>query len=1161
MNMINTKKLQELIDNNKRQFEGLLPEIIKRLIINSCPDISKIRIPDKDDIWAPGFDGVIECSSQTRFVPKGTSVWEFGTTKNAMAKLDSDYHKRTNNSLGIDKKSTAFILVIPQVWTFDRSITEWENEHCDWKEVRVYDASVICDWINEDILAYTWLMETVTCQSLQFHSLEQAWVRFSNKTDPKFSSSIFLIGRDEQKDAFLSLIKEKTVITVKGESTVDASGFILSSLRCDSNNRRVIVVDDKDTYDMIIRDHSGVLIFADFDFNGDYSPGENSTIFRFNKETTFKVDILLNSLSKRQYLSALSDMGMSDSQAYDIYKDTRGNLRALIRKIPGSTIDPSPDWAKIQDVSLLLPLVFVQHYDRERDQSIIEELGGITYSTIENKYQELSRIEDSPVKPVQSNYCIVNYEEAWNILKPSVFDQSFDRLSETILHILNTQLSIQTASEICNYNNSLMRNLLINYITYSYDSSSSEKLQSIAKQILDYIRKSQTQEIILSNLSILAEAAPMVVMEFLYSDSQSEDSIIRSLFEDDYDSTKYTYILLTLEKLSMFSESAIDACNMLFDLYCMRDSYPISNSPRMSLISVVNLISTDGVLLLQDKVSLVTAFSRRNKQKGCAFIADLLAEKVFFKSVRHGERIISTDETITYKDYFSAIEKIAQPAFEYSIESGDNYVLAKLLSQYALFAPSYLDNVANQFELKRFNQIDLLATNYQLREIHYSIQKYQQKDRYAYLSALKKWIDVTTNMDPVYRIAWMFQKEYSLPADELLAENEYDFTRITTKKDEIRINALQSILVENREDIIGRLVSILTDERGWGVLLARIAYDDHLRDCIFLRLLSEKKTNILSGFFNGVPIEYLTKTLFCESEETIICVLQQIDREDCVDALLTENHKFAYWSRKWMRKYDKNTYSQLLRYNPRGLIFYYHDAVKKGVSPLVEAIIEMFYAVLHDNNPFICSSSNNMMEYEAEEIIKAIDQEYYSEKWAELCWNLFQHRIVSTCSESVKKYFFYHPEKLILYSNNYGDLDFYIRHDFILPSNAFNNYKDLRFFISALADNRKLNIGGMLLGRTIKEEDGWNPHEYICSLMEEINDPDFDKAIFIGFYNSRGIRSVDDGTDQKHKSEYYRNRSYRLAIDYPHAAELLKSIARSYERESLQDYLYSEIGE
>ena len=120
LEIITAKRLDSLSTEKQREFEGLLPLLVKKLIIHSCTTIDSIRMPHGEDIWAPGFDGFIHCAEQTTYVPSGYSVWEFGTSKNAVKKANGDYDKRSLHSLGVSKKETSFYLVSTKVWAFQK---------------------------------------------------------------------------------------------------------------------------------------------------------------------------------------------------------------------------------------------------------------------------------------------------------------------------------------------------------------------------------------------------------------------------------------------------------------------------------------------------------------------------------------------------------------------------------------------------------------------------------------------------------------------------------------------------------------------------------------------------------------------------------------------------------------------------------------------------------------------------------------------------------------------------------------------------------------------------------------------------------------------------------------------------------------------------------
>lgn len=91
MEIISSNMLKRFLDQDKRKFEGILPELIKKLILSSSPDLKYIRIPGRDDIWAPGFDGVVDNVEQTKYVSGGISVWECGTNSDSLSILEQCY--------------------------------------------------------------------------------------------------------------------------------------------------------------------------------------------------------------------------------------------------------------------------------------------------------------------------------------------------------------------------------------------------------------------------------------------------------------------------------------------------------------------------------------------------------------------------------------------------------------------------------------------------------------------------------------------------------------------------------------------------------------------------------------------------------------------------------------------------------------------------------------------------------------------------------------------------------------------------------------------------------------------------------------------------------------------------------------------------------------
>lgn len=50
MSFITSEMLKRFLEQDKRKFEGLFSELVKRLILSSCQSVSNIRMPGRDDV-------------------------------------------------------------------------------------------------------------------------------------------------------------------------------------------------------------------------------------------------------------------------------------------------------------------------------------------------------------------------------------------------------------------------------------------------------------------------------------------------------------------------------------------------------------------------------------------------------------------------------------------------------------------------------------------------------------------------------------------------------------------------------------------------------------------------------------------------------------------------------------------------------------------------------------------------------------------------------------------------------------------------------------------------------------------------------------------------------------------------------------------------------
>lgn len=146
---------------NSLESRAQLPQLIEKLILATAPDVLKCRIPYGDDIVQPGYDGVVLATKDCRHVPAGISYWEMGTNKNVLEKAKGDYDKRSNNATKANIQDKTFVFVTPRR---SGTLHTWGNKVRSekiWKDVRVIDASILSNWINEHPCVKLWFLKII----------------------------------------------------------------------------------------------------------------------------------------------------------------------------------------------------------------------------------------------------------------------------------------------------------------------------------------------------------------------------------------------------------------------------------------------------------------------------------------------------------------------------------------------------------------------------------------------------------------------------------------------------------------------------------------------------------------------------------------------------------------------------------------------------------------------------------------------------------------------------------------------------------------------------------------------------------------------------------------------------------------------------------------
>ena len=855
MSIITTSLLEHIFSKNCRRGQEILPELVKRLILSNATAVSSIRIPDKDDIWAPGFDGVIDINENIAHVNKGISVWEFGTNTASLAKINSDYEKRTSNPAGIQKKSTSFYLVIPKIWAYkDETLTEWEENHKEeWRYLHVIDAVELCQWINETPNVSCWLIEKYSdVNDLDYGSVEKFWEDFSKKSNPVLCEDLFLNDRNELVASFYEKV-QGNLTRIKSETFIEAYGFCLAAFMSNENLKNtVIVVNNVLSFkelDKIVRNK--IFLFA-FRCDKDIlSQNNNKAVLCFNKEdVSIQEDIVLKKLNKKNFEAALIIMGIKEREAVRLCKITNRNVLSLIRNIQGCSNISKPTWANEIDYGFLVPLLFLRNINttKECQKYIIELLSGKNYIDFENAASSILKKEDSPIKQVENFYSLINYEETWNILQLKTSDSYYRNLVDIIIEFVRLEneekYNIELLSQL---DNGTFSNLLHNFIYFSQSGASERDIVSYdVKGIINELNEHKKYSLLFDILSILSKAAPEIVMDYLYKEIHNQDGVVLSLFDEKCYTGDYCKILWALDGLARQEATKIRACFALKDLYLKNYTYRISNSPKDSLMNVLCLLNTKGALLLEEKKDIVLKFLETEPRKLFDLIISLLKTNSFSYSYGVEDKEIESIETITLDIYFTTINIIISRLKEIVFQCKSAKLLAALLQQYRVIFPELLKSFAEE-SYSGFNEEELQETYFYLVNEIYRIQKYLKgspdklEEYIPFLSAVGNKIK---SKDLFFRYLPFFKNYWDCP---IVEEVPFEDGRRADQPFEYRLKLYQLLKNQHGAKVYIRLIQALSDESVWGRII--YAADKEIDVVKFSQKCIEfNKIVLLSGF-------------------------------------------------------------------------------------------------------------------------------------------------------------------------------------------------------------------------------------------------------------------------------------------------------------------------
>lgn len=597
-----------------------IPRLLRRLISTTTPKLSRCDIPSDEEIQLGGWDGLVEASDATAFVPKGISVWEIGVNQDIKGKADDDYDKRTKNPLGLNRAETTFIFVTPRRWPAKNKWIEAKKQEAkkkqesSWADIRAYDADDISQWLENALVVHLWVSSFIGKLPESVEPLELFWENWVNATTPTLSTELIIAGRTKECKQILGWIKAPpSSITVYGGFSDEALVFLAASIYLlspeeqDDLFSRIIIVRDENDWQTIALNHEPLILIPQFNY--DLKIGRvidrGHHVFISVSYDDGQAQIKLPNMDRDEVERSLITMGKDYQEARALATLARRSLPAFRRKlaiIPGIE---KPEWANpvIAQTFIAPLLVGVWNDGYESDKSILARLSGKPYEALQEALYQWRYHQDPPFRQEGAIWMVAAREDAWRQLNGYISPLMFSRFEEMCIEVfsevdpslmlpLGEQLVARFQGQDLSHSKHIRQGIVDTLAMMASLNLSREQLQTAQRIVWRILSNAKENPVLFNTIAphfpLLAEAAPHHFLQIISTLLDINPSILIQLFQDQsqdyvFSASPHTYLLWALERLAWNADYLGQAASCLVELANIDPGGKLSNRPRSSL--------------------------------------------------------------------------------------------------------------------------------------------------------------------------------------------------------------------------------------------------------------------------------------------------------------------------------------------------------------------------------------------------------------------------------------------------------------------------------------------------------------------------------------------------------------------------------------------------
>lgn len=435
---------------NSLNAQGLLPKLVRRLILATTENVTRIDIRSEEGIRYAGFDGIVEAGEGNLFVPAGISVWEMGVNQEPRGKVESDYTKRTEDPLDVDPSHTAFVFVTPRRWAGKKDWIEKKLASGTWREIQVIDADDLETWLERAPGVHVWISRQLGKDPGDVRSLDLFWADWHEATLPPISTALITAGRKKEMTSIVDHLQgPPAILTVRADAQDETLAFIAATLEqfaereCDAIYARTVIVDSIQAWRQIVLTEQPLVLLPTFrsdEIIQAVRRGHHILIPVGREIAEAKNMVTLPRLPRQAAEEAFQAMGLNQSRTASLATLAQRSLHSLRRILSPYPEVHQPAWASPDKARTVLPAMLAGSWDEAMpgDQDVLAALAGLSYQEFSEQLARVASESDPPIRQAGSLWTIVSKEDAWRLLSRFLTRHDMEKLRCVILDIFGT---------------------------------------------------------------------------------------------------------------------------------------------------------------------------------------------------------------------------------------------------------------------------------------------------------------------------------------------------------------------------------------------------------------------------------------------------------------------------------------------------------------------------------------------------------------------------------------------------------------------------------------------------------------------------------------------------------------------------------------------------